>query len=82
MEKTLSTSSSRALIQFVVGSSQFSICLGCLVLILEETSPLLWLNTVKSLVAEIWFERNQRVFMVNPLNGWDCFEVAHKNASS
>ena len=36
-----------------------------------KTADLLWVNTVKALLVGIWFERNQKVFMINHQLGWN-----------
>ena len=42
----------------------------------------LWVYVVKSLSAELWFERNQRVYHDKSFVWLDRFEVTRKNASS
>lgn len=49
---------------------------------LNKEPKLLWINAVKALLSEIWFEGNQRVFNDKASNWEDQFEQARVNASS
>ena len=50
--------------------------------LLKKKPKLLWVNAVKALLTEIWFERNQRTFN-DRVSAWeDRFEFARLNASS
>ena len=48
----------------------------------KKTAELLWANTVKTLLAEIWFDRNQRVFHDKSSTWWEGYDSALLNASS
>lgn len=55
------------------------LCVGCPPL---DTHLLqLWINAVKAVLSEIWFERNQRIFEDKSLNWLDRFEIARIKAS-
>ena len=47
-----------------------------------KTTDLLWVNAVKALLVEIWFERNQKVFHDKPSTWMERFDSARLNASS
>ena len=77
-----------------VGSvfSKHSIFVGLLIMILRtvwlgpalkmKTADLMWVDTLKALLVEIWLERNQKVFH-DKLSTWmKRFEFARLNASS
>ena len=49
---------------------------------LKSDPKLIWNNVVKALLAEIWFERNKRVFHDKSTPWLDRFEIARLNASS
>lgn len=49
---------------------------------LKPTLKLLWNNVVKSLLVDLWFERNQRVFHDRKTPWLDRFETARLNTSS
>lgn len=49
---------------------------------LKEGPQLIWANTIKDLLAKIWFERNQSMFHDKQLGWMDCFEVAVLKAPS
>lgn len=48
-------------------------------LLLKKGLRLIWVNMAKALLADLWFERNQRIFHDKELGWFDCFELAsHK----
>lgn len=49
---------------------------------LKSGPKLMWINAVKALFLEIWFERNQQIFQEKSTSWQDRFELAKLNASS
>lgn len=49
---------------------------------LKVSSQLIWSNTVKVILSEFWFERNQRFFHDKVLTWLAQWEYAHLKASS
>jgi len=48
----------------------------------KKTAECLWANAVKAFLAEIWFERNQRVFHDKSSTWMERYDSARLNASS
>ncbi|XP_038903695.1 uncharacterized protein LOC120090219 [Benincasa hispida] len=48
----------------------------------HKSTRLLWCNAVKALLADLWFERNQRIFYNKATSCQDRLEAARRQASS
>ena len=48
----------------------------------KKTTELLWVNAVKALLVEVWFERNQRVFHDKHSTWMERYDSVRLRASS
>lgn len=44
-------------------------------------ASLLWVNGLKALISELWFERNQRTFEGKSRSAFECYSIAKFKAS-